>query len=80
MDEKVTKQTAGSETFLYCDGVKVAKLLPNGNIAFHDKNNARCRQRGSDQVVVTAAEFIQAISQPAPSPNAQAGVDQPKQI
>ena len=78
MEEKVTKQTAGSETFLYCGGVKVAKLLPDGGIAFHDKNNARCRQRGSDQVIVQVAELIQAISQPAPSPNAQAGVDPTK--
>lgn len=49
--------TIAPDGYLYADGVKVARYVPErGTLAFHDKNRQRCEKLGRTTVEVPIAD------------------------
>lgn len=49
--------TVAPDGFLYADGVKVARYVPErGTLEFHDKDRQRCAQLGRTTVEVPIAD------------------------
>lgn len=67
-DHKRQQLMVDANNFVYVDGVKVARLVSNGDgrscLQFMDRDHWRSSRRGSDKVQVAIRELLDALGYP----------------
>lgn len=58
-EEKSSPVVVGKNGFVYADGVKIAKLIPErGVVQFVDPDRRRCAQKGREVVEIKISDLV----------------------
>lgn len=63
-EPKLSPVVVGKNGFVYADGVRIAKLIPErGAVQFIDPDRRRCAQKGREVVEIRISDLINLPSQ-----------------